>query len=322
MPQQIEYIKIKEKDNKVIETTVPIKKEGIYYLSGEENYYLISSGKKKDLQNPFVTKGIIGIGWDKIKLEDIKNLNKEELKEKVEQEYKYLRKFYSDEKGFKTYSSFTTNKLLKFVNEIKLGDIIVLKDRGSNQIYFGKIISEAMEYSEEDLYIDEVTGTCNKIRKVKWLKKVSRENISSELKLAFNSRHALSSIKIEKVKEEINRNIFSYFYRGENLHIVFKVTSTADISQESFKNFQDYISNLKLDCLNNNQNNIEDKLNIKANVQSPGPIEFFGNPEIVKYIFIAIGSNLGAYALIKTILKLEEPKKEDSEIDDGFSSGN
>lgn len=318
----MEYIKYKV-DNKVIETNVPLKKDGIYYLNGEENYYLVSSGNKKDLQNPFVKKGIIGIGWDKISLNDINNLDENEIKETIEAKYDFCRKNYSSIQSFKQYCSLTANKLLRFVKEIQLGDIVVLKDRGSNCVYFGKIISDALEYPEDDLYVDNIVGVCNKIRKVKWLKKVKKDNLATEIKLAFTSRHALSFIKQDKVKEAINREIFSYFYNGNNLHAVFMIKSENDISQDNFKKFQDLIYNLKQKCIE--ETGTENNFYVKMNVQSPGPVEFFGNPVIVDYIYEAIkigGLGYLSYKGIKSILSILGPQKEVKEIDDGFLEGN
>ena len=320
----IEYIAYKNSENEVIETSVPFKKDGIYCLTGEENYWLISCGKKQDLQNPFIEKGIIGISWDKINLEQVRNSTEEELSEKLLENYQALETRYQDYSAFKRYISSVITKLKRFVTEMNLGDIIVLKDRGSNKIYFGKIISEAEDYSNNDLYVDEITGYCNKIRKVRWLKSTFKDDIGSELKLALSARHALSLIKQDKVKEEVNREVFSYFYRGDNLHIVFKVKLDTDISQDNFKEFQDYIHELKKKCIS--ETNTENIFNIKTNVQSPGPIEFFGNPQIVSYIFGVItgvgGIAVSKYLKTKRKLKIEDPKKQDDEIDDGFSEGN
>lgn len=322
--KKIEYLEYKI-EKKTISTEVPIKKEGIYYLSGEENYWLVSSGKTKDLQNPFVEKGIIGIGWDRIKVSDIKENKKEDLKKLLEEKYSGLKKMYETISGYRSYISGTATKLIRFVEEMNLGDIVVLKDRGNNKVYFGKIISEALDYNGDDLSIDQLTGNCNKIRKVRWLKSVEKDDIGSELKLTFTARHALSSIKNEKVIDEVNREMFSYFYRGENLHMVFRVGIEGDISHDDFIAFQELVHNLKNECITKEKT--ENIFNIKTNVQSPGPIEFFGNPEIIKYVLVGlgIGSGIGMmknYGIIKKKLKLKEPEKEDKEIEDGFSEGN
>lgn len=320
----LEYIKVVNKNNELVSTDVPIKKDGIYYLSGKENYWIVSSGKIRDLQNPFIEKSIIGLGWDKVTIQEIEENDQENLKELLLRKYFFLEQYYSTTAAFKAYISNVTNKLKRFVCEIKLGDIIVLKDRGSNIIYFGKIISEAEEYEENDLEIDSKVGNCNKVRKVKWLKYSEKEKLGSELKLALTTRHALSLIKLNKVREEINREIFSYFYCGENLHIVFKIELNDNISQDSFKEFLDYIYDLKKDYISSN--NIENIFNIKSNIQSPGPVEFYGNPEIAKYIFTVIaGTGIVAtakYLDIKRKLKIKDPRKDDQEIDDGFSRGN
>lgn len=318
MYQNIYY----EEKNVKISTNVPLKKDGIYYLSGKEKYWLVSSGKDKNLQNPFIKNSIIGLAWDKVSIDEVLENTKENLKTILEDRYKNVKTRYSTEKAFKSYISNVTNKLIRFVKEIKLGDIIVLKDRGNDKIYFGKIISECKHYGHSDLFVDDIVGSCNKIRKVRWLKDINKNFVGSELKLAFTARHALSLIQAEKTKDEINRTIFSYFYRGENLHIVFDVNLKTNISQDLFKEFQDFIYDLKKECLKEKKS--ENNFNIKTNVQSPGPIEFFGNPEIAKYIFGALTAvgTIGVYSAIKNKLVIKSPVKNDQCIDDGFSKGN
>lgn len=322
----MEYIEYRNSENESILTRVPLKKDGIYYLSGEEKYWLVSSGKNKDLQTSFIKNGVIGIGWDKITLDEIKNNTEEELKEILLERYSELERLYKNTSSFKGYISGVATKLRRFVYEMQLGDIIVLKDRGSNEIYFGKIISEAEDFSEENWPIDDIVGSCNKIRKIRWLKKLEKDKLGSELKLALTSRHALSLIKIDKVKNEINREIFSYFYCGDNLHIVFNIGLASDISQDTFKEFLDYIYNLKEECIARNHS--ENNFNIKTNVQSPGPVEFFGNPEITKYIYgvitggVVLEGMYSMYSIIREKLDIKDPKKNDKDIEDGFSRGN
>lgn len=325
-----EFIKIKNEDE-IIETNVPIKKEGIYYLSGKEKYWIISSGKDKDLQNFFIEKGIVGLSWDKILIRDIKNNEEESAKKIIEKAYASLRRNYKDERSFKTYISSIYKKLVQFIDEISIGDIIVLKDRGNRKVYFGKILSDVSEVNDEDLYVDNNTGYCNKIRRVHWIKGIKKNKAGSELKLAFFSRHAILNVQSEKVCDEINREMFTYFYKGKNLHIVFGIGEDDNIKYDSFKKFQDYIYTLKEKAIS--IKGTENNFNIKANIQSPGPIEFFGNAEIIKYIYTFITENsteiltgitgsIGAYKTIKRILNITNPKKEIKEIKDKFKEGN
>lgn len=320
MPK-IEYIKYEDKDNNLMDTIIPFKQDDIYYLSGEENYWIVSSGKNKDLQNPFVKNEIIAIAWDKITVNDIIENESEELKDLVEKNYK---NFFPNKntKELRKYISSVVNKLQRFVFEIKLGDIIVLKDNGSNKIYFGKVVSEAENYKKENLIVDRITGSCNKIRKVKWFKSVERNKIGSELKLALNVRHALSKINDIKVKEEINRELFSFFYQADKLHAVFKIETTNEITQDNLKVFLDYIYDLKQKFLKEHPE-VPNELNIKLNIQSPGPIEFLGHPEILKYIYyMTTFESNSTYLFIKEILNIKNPEKSDREIDINFSRGN
>lgn len=314
-----EYISYQMGKDK-IETKIPLKKSGIYYLSGQEKYWLFSAGKNQDLSESFVKKGILGLAWDKIKVEDILNSSEIELRTKIEDSYKNFKDKYRDEKGFRQYVSSVTTKLQRFVEKIKLGDIIVLKDKKNDRIIFGKVISQAYEGIDSELKIDDSLGYCNKIRKIKWIKAIDRKEAPTEIKLALTSRHALSGIKDNKVIDEINREVFSLFYRGDNLHIIFRVGRKEAIDSDKFIEFQTLISELKRDCLAENSV-AKDNLKIKSNVQSPGPIEFFGDPEIVKYIFRAItmGGPLIESLELKNYLKITQPTVE---INDGFSEGN
>lgn len=64
------------------------------------------------------------------------------MKDLLEKEYSELKKIYETIAGYRSYISGTATKLIRFVNEMNLGDIVVLKDRGNNKVYFGKIISD------------------------------------------------------------------------------------------------------------------------------------------------------------------------------------
>ncbi|MGL5796652.1 MAG: hypothetical protein ACRCYT_00455 [Cetobacterium sp.] len=318
-----EYISYEDENGEVIETEVPLKKEEIYYLSGEEKYWLFSSGKSEELFDSFEEEGVIGIGWDQISLDEIKENTEFQLKKLVKERYSELENNYTSAKGFIQYISLTTNKLKRFVNEINLGDIVVLKDRGKNQIKFGKIISEAKKSSNVNLVIDNSLGYCNKVRKVKWLRTINKDDAESELKLALSARHAVSIISNEKVKDEINREIFSLFYRNEDLHMIFRIEKKENIQFDEFNEFQNIINELKKECLENT--GTENRLNIKSNVQSPGPLEYFGNPEIIKYLYRTlivvggVGTVRVSYALLKNNLQIKEPQ---TRIDDGTSQGN
>ena len=86
-------------------------------------------------------KGIVGIGWSDINLKEIKELSENDMRKLISKKYSKLQNNYKDEKSFKAYVTSIYNKFIKFVNEIKLGDVIVLKDRGSDKVYFGKVVS-------------------------------------------------------------------------------------------------------------------------------------------------------------------------------------
>lgn len=268
---------------------------------------------------------MIGIAWDKISVEEIMGKDIDKIKEIVMDKYADYFDKYEKDGTISRVASIWAKEINYFVNEIRDGDIVLVKDRSRNKLMFGKIISPCFENEEKDnkLFIDSDRGTCNKARRIEWLKIKEKDELSDLINRALYERKAVVKITGEKIISDINKSIFSIFYRGDNIHAVFSVNTEHDIK---FKEYYEFINLLNLVST---EMNVADDLFIKSNVSSPGPIEIFGNAvdiiEILKNLGIVIGATsmvaFGKYTKnylqAKRSLDLTNPGE-----DDGFTRGN
>ena len=129
----------------------------------------------------------------------------------------------------------------------------------------------------------------------------------------MTAHNAISNI--DNYADYINRILYNVYYREGILHVTFNVKEKDDIPAIEINKF---ISNT-LENMNeiNNQYNLNaevDNVNLKISVQSPGPIEFFGN------IYNLLTDNIGGMVLIAFIFLMViggeckfNSKKDDSE---------
>lgn len=254
----------------------------IIRVKKDRNYWLVRTNSGKNFQD-FHLGDFIAIGnedlelYDEIDTEIIKKENLEELK-------KVVNGFDPDHKR----PGIIVNHLDRFVNQMKKGDIILSPSENSSYIAFGEILDdEIYEISDkefEELYED---NRCyfKKRRKVNWLKIVEKENLDLYLHKLLNSHYAVTDANT--YSHYIDRSLYNFFIKDDQLHIVFEVRKRDHISAVEILNF---INNVikSIDVFNDlyEKNYDKNKVDMKINVQSPGPIEF--SSSIIQGLIIAI----------------------------------
>ena len=306
-----------------LDTEVPLKKNNLPYFQGSEKYWVISSGKEKDLYDYFYKNRIVGLAWDKIKVNDIKGKNLKEINKIVENKYLNLKSNYEKESSFSRAITIFSKEVNYFVNEIKLGDIVIVKDRSRNNLIFGKVVSEVFENKEFEinLKIDDDRGMCNKFLNLEWLNIREKDEVSELIKNTIYGQQAILNITDERTIADINKTIFSLFYRDNYIHAIFNIKKDTNIEFEKYYQFLNLIHEFR------NDKKIKNDFYIKSNVSSPGPIEIFGNAIEITNLLISLGiiTTVGvATAYLKN--KYLPVKKEldiiNPGVDDGFDRGN
>lgn len=260
-----------------------IKIIGLKEIDQNKEYWLVRT-QSGDYYQEFYFDNYIAIGWDEISdLEEIINSDNEKLKEIVSQTY-------PDEKK----PGNVTNQICRFVKDMKKGDIVIIPSKGSTHICFGEVVdNDAYTFNPETL-IDFEEGMCPfyKRRKVKWIKTIRRDDLDPYLYRLLNSHHTITDAN--DYSDFIDRSLYSFYKKGDTAHVVFEVQETEKIQAlDLIKLINTIISTVdEFNTISNCRLSKED-IDIKINVQSPGPVEFSGYLPIILVIGVATVALVG-----------------------------
>lgn len=250
---------------------------GIPEINEEKNYWLVRTQAGEYFQE-FYLNNYIAIGWDEINdFNLIEQNDSNKLKEKVQE-------IYGEDEGRPGH---VANQVLRFVNEMKSGDIILIPSKGSTHLVLG-------ELQEDDIYIidskevdDFEADMCPflKRRKVKWIKVIGKDKTDPYLYKLLNSHHTISIAN--EYAPYIDRSLYSFFRKGNNAHIVFEVQKEDEIHAIALINFINRtLSTVDIFNKATNSNLNKNNIDLKINVQSPGPVEYSG--DIVTILIIGL----------------------------------
>ena len=252
-------------------------------IERDTKYWLVRPGINGRCYEKFYNDSCVAIGWDRIgKIDDEKHLTSlAELKSIVEVKYQDLLRKKTSLREYKRKISDIATKIYRFTYEVKEGDIIITP--GEDSVLIGRIVGgveivqgKYMSNSEND---EEYIGELNKTRKVVWLKKIDKYKLEPNIKLELRVVHGLSQILNEQVITEINRTIYSFYTYNSVGHSIYKIKSEEAID---FTKYAQFIS-----CVNEVYSRVKvnnEALYIRANINSPGPIELFGDLKVIESI--------------------------------------
>lgn len=253
-------------------------------IEQETCYWLVRPGVNAKCYEDFYKDSCVAIGWDRIgKIDEKENFySLEELKQLVEFRYQDLLSKKTSKREYKRKISDIATKIYRFTYEVKEGDIIITP--GDNAVLIGRVIGgvqivKGKYMSDPESSEEQYIGELNKARKVVWLKKIDKSKLEPNIRLELRVVHSISQISNEQVITEINRTIYSFFTYNNVGHSIYKVKSEDAIDFERYAQFiscvYDIYSKVKIE---------NESLYIKANINSPGPIELFGDFHVVEKI--------------------------------------
>jgi hypothetical protein len=258
-----------DKQREIFELVTTVS-EYIPKLNPSMDYWLLRT-QGKDFYNEFVNQGFIAIGWEKLNdLNVIRSGDHKKIRD-------LLKDFYEDEKR----PGLAASELITFVNFIKKGDIVLQPASYSNLICIGEVL-------DSEITIDKnPKGICpfEKRRRVKWLEEVSRDELDPCLDRFISTHYTITNGT--HYSQFIDRSLASLYIKGDKAHIIFEVTKKEEIKATEVIEFIDRLISI-VDFINNAVDTDFDKndIELKVNLQSPGPIELVG--PIVMTLCIAI----------------------------------
>jgi hypothetical protein len=258
----------------------------IVHINPNRKYWFIRSESGLYYEN-FVEGNFVAIGWDYFdNLQYIKTETKDTFIDAI-------KKVYKDERAGYVYG-----QINRFVSEISVGDIVMVPSKDSKLISFGEITSDAYieplpPQNVQKKQGNEVICEFKKRRKVTWLKEIKKSELDPYLYKLIYTQGTVSNVT-KFYSDFIDRTIHSFFIKGETAHLVLHVKKTKNIKVRELLPFIESTSSAieSLIFSKKIENQSKTNVEIKLNVQSPGPVEF---------IFISAAA-VGVYFFFKYVL--------------------
>ena len=235
-----------------------------------DQIWMIRAGRKATYVQSFLDEEYVAIGWD-IDLPDLKSVEKEPVLE--------LLKELSPSSSQGTLSVWAS-QIMRFVNEICVGDAVCTYDPNNRVYYLGTISSE-IEIHDHELKWR---------RAVEWKYKVPRDHLSVESR---NSLGAISAMFLVQGSAALDMQEHQLGMEQEvkplsaDLKVVTTIGSQAELfyeeaSTKSAEIVEDLIASLEWDELQELVAEILKAMGYRTRVAGPGPdrgVDVFASPD-------------------------------------------
>jgi len=284
----------------------------IKVLNEQTNYWLVRTAGGAFYEQ-FVAGSYIAIGWNEVSdLDLIKGSKEDEAKK--DRVLKTIREYVDKdaeketqpkgERERETQKSRIFNQINRFVNEMAIGDFILIPSQRSNLIEFGTITSDSDIFKKE--FGDFEEGECDfiKRRKVTWLHRENRDQLDPYLYGLIYSQHAISSAN--DYAHFIDRAVNRFFIKGNKAHMILEAGKESDNSclelvrlLNSLLDLVDGFNRVTGSELN------KDSVQVKINVQSNGLIELFGHVDVIAIIGLVLAALFGGKVSLFKLINFE-----------------
>lgn len=232
----------------------------------DRRYWLVRTDGGRNYDS-FLAGKFIGIGYNKITLEDIKTgATGDEMGVSILSEK--IIKIYGEEEARPKHAA---RQLIKFAYEIKKGDIIMIPSENSEFIQFAEISNTSAFNEFDNKYLCDLI----KRKEIKLLRQVSKNRLDPNLYKLMFSHHTITDA--DQYGEVIDKIINGIFIKQDHAHLVLEVQAQHDIKARSLFKMGDIALDL-LDefCEEEGLDYKSDDFEIKLAVASPGFIEISG----------------------------------------------
>ena len=271
--------------------------DGLPHLYSNSDYWLFRASGGK-YYTDFNLNNYVGIGWNDITLDDIEesgntidfmkkivksklfsnnssnieesspNLDEEDLLRILEDADLNPNETNNINNPSRKISAIA-GQLLKLYYDLKINDLVLVPSEGSEMFLVGKITSKPEQIPVPKEYENKnyTHSNFSKVRSVKWLGKFNRSDADAKLYKIIYSQHTINNAN--SYKPYINRALFdTYIMDDSEIHITYHVTQDANITAKSLGSFIYEYSQLFENFIESSSD-----LQVKVNVQSPGPVE-------------------------------------------------
>lgn len=234
-------------------------------INDETQYWLVRT-MGGDYYNHYVEDGFIAIGYNEITIDDLIHLPQKEKHAR-----KVLKEMLKGRRDKIKNTGYPASQMIRFVRDMKVGDIVIVPASSSYKVTFGTIKSDVYQ-ENKNLHIE---GRCPfaKRRDVEWIKTSPRHLLVPELQLMFNSRHIISEVNGYALF--IDNFLNDFYHKGELTYLVLRVKQKQTLSADDFTLVGDLMELFNEYSKENNLGLTSKDIGMKMCVQSPGDILAF-----------------------------------------------
>lgn len=273
-------------------------------LNENQNYWLIRT-KGGQYYQDFLLKDFIAINWDYFN--DFTMFENDEKKVRKRMVERITEKYPEERAGY------IFNTIRRFLFDIKPGDLIIIPSSTDDirEVAFGVVESHPYIFKGE--INESQLGTCpfRKRRKVKWLKRVKRDELDPYLYRLLSAHNTIS--EANEYASYIDRTLHSFYFKNDKGHLVLRVEKEDEIYARDLLELIDCtvdIVDIFNDATGSKYNSQE--IEIKLNVQSPGPVELLAAGTVIMVIGYFI--NLMMKGDYEVVIDKNKSKKEEIEV--------
>jgi restriction system protein len=240
-------------------------------IPNNKKYWLIrtESGNYFESFNSF---NYVAINYEDITYKKVYDLKKNSINEK---NFKENLKLLVSKTYPERQSGLITNQILKFLYEIKKGDVIIIPSENSEFVSFGEILNNELLVHSESMFN---SSGCNytKRKAVKWLKTINRKQLDPYLFKTFQAHQAINNIT--NYASIIERSLGDFYKIDNEISLVFNVKKETNIKAKDLLYFGTDLLKLVEDFVDENNLDFDTSdIEVKINVNSEGKIQFLSN---------------------------------------------
>lgn len=268
-------------------------------IDSAKDYWFVRA-QKGLFYKSFLSGGYIAIGWNYITLDDLENLDEDSIKRRIKEFDNSI------EKPGSAYS-----QMMKFAYSLNIGDIVVVPSESPNNFLIGEITSRP--YTETEDNIESASNVCpyNKRIRVHWLGIIPNKDIDPQLYKLVYSGHTITDANA--YKKFINRGLYDAYIDHDCMSVTFRVLEENNIDAFDYSTFLHTVLQM-INDIKSTGNYEDEKVILRTNVQSPGPLEFLGPPELLIPILTFVTLILGGTTFHKLIKRNGATFEIDSKI--------
>ncbi|UTX64473.1 hypothetical protein [Streptococcus constellatus] len=240
----------------------------IYQFNSRAKYWLVRADGGK-YYDDFKYNHFISIHHNQVTLADLQTTDLLLTTEKTIEHYKQqIARVYQDKSLSKHQITFTAKRLYRFIEDMNVGDYVVVPSFKSNYFLIGQITSDVYEKDMPDGQVTLNHGYEQsediKRRNVRWINEVPRWKVNSKFLYSTLTVHH-TIFNITDLSKYINGLISPLYFKDGKLHLQLRVNTKEPITSSMWKNLYSIIDEYK-------NPEIDEEIIATSNVESPGEI--------------------------------------------------